>query len=179
MTIIATSAIEVAVRAWLVTELAIEVIMARQATPRPASPYATILIPMPRTVGGYDDAGTLTDPGAPAWASRAMRGDRELTASIQFFGAGAFDLARQASNALNKAAIRGALEVAGIAPKDNGEATDLTELLETEFEERASLEVEFVFADEYTDTVPLIEHVTGTGTFDPGSKTDTFAADIV
>ena len=53
-----------------------------------------------------------------------------------------------------------------------------TELLETKFEERAMLEVEMVFADSYTDTVPLIEKVTGTGTYNPGGKTDTFEADV-
>ncbi len=170
------TAIEDAVRAWLVSELAIEVIIGQQAKPRPASPYATVIIGAPRAIG-YDDAGALTDPGAPAYASRAMRGDRILTASVQIFGAGAMDYARQASNALNKITIRDALATAGIAPVDNGTVTDLTALLETEFEDRAGLEVEFVFADEYTDSVPLVEHVTATGTYTPGSKTDTIQAD--
>jgi len=176
MAIITTAAIENALRTWLVTELAIEVIMAEQAAPRPATPYATISLGNPRTVG-LDDAGALTDPGAPAYASRAMRGDRIITTSIQVFGAGAMDYIRAASNALNKEATKDALSAAGVAPVDIGTLTDLTELLETEFEDRAGLEVEFVFADEYTDTVPLVEHVTAVGTYDPGSKTDTIQAD--
>ena len=61
--------------------------------------------------------------------------------------------------------------------EDNGTITDLTALLETDFEGRALLEVAMVFADSYTDTVPLIEHVTGTGTVDPGSYTVPLQAD--
>ena len=177
MAITTTAALEDALYTWLTAELAITVIMARQAKPRASStPYATVLVPPPRTVG-YDDAGQLTDPGAPAYASRAMRGDREATIEVQVLGPLAFDLVRQASNSLNKQVARSALAAAGMAPKDNGTITDLTELLETQFEERAMLEVEMVFADSYTDSVPLIEHATATGTYNPGGQTDIIQAD--
>jgi hypothetical protein len=178
MAIITSTAIQDAVRTWLTTELTAltDVIFAEQAAPRPAVPFATVKLGAPIKLG-YDDAGALTDPGAPAYASRAMRGDRRLPVSVQIFGAGAMDYARAASNALSKETIRDDLRSTGIAPVDNGTITDLTELLETDFEDRAGLEVVFVFADEYTDTVPLVEHVTATGTYTPGSKTDTIQAD--
>jgi len=93
-------------------------------------------------------------------------------------GVGAADVARAASNALTNVEIREDLRAAGIAPKDNGVLTDLSALMETDWEDRAGLEVEFVFADSYTDTVPLIEKVTGTGTYEPGTIVDPFSAEV-
>jgi hypothetical protein len=179
MAITTTAAIEDALYTWLVAELGIEVIMARSGKPRAsATPYATILVPAPMTTGGYDDAGELTDPnGPPSYGERAMRGDREVAIEVEVLGPLASDYIRQASNSLNKLVARDALAAVGMAPKDNGTITDLTALLETDFEGRALLEVAMVFADSYTDTVPLIEHVTGTGTVDPGSYTVPLQAD--
>jgi len=96
-----------------------------------------------------------------------MAGDRMVTVSIQVFGTDANDNARIAAQCLAKETIRDALNAAGLAPTMGiPTVTDLTALEQTDFKERALLEPVFFIVDEYTDTVPLIERVSGTGTLE-------------
>ena len=57
------------------------------------------------------------------------------------------------------------LAAAGLFSRgDSPPVNDLTTLLETDFEERAQFDAVFGFAEEFADSVPLIEHVQGEGT---------------
>jgi len=165
MSRISRATIENALVSWLSTEMsAVTVILAEQGAPKPGSPFATIKLSGARGQG-LDDRLDITDPGAPAYATQDLLGDRRAPVSVQLFGAGALDYARQAADSLNLQTVRDALWAAGLAPVlPPGEVRDLTGLVQTDFEERAQFDFDLVWGDSYTDTIPLIERVTGSGT---------------
>jgi hypothetical protein len=162
--------IETAVLAWLEAATSETVIFAEQGKPRPSTPYLTAKVGNIVSFG-QDDRRGMTDPGAPSYATQTYRGDREINVSVQAFGSGAMDLARAAANALRTETTRAQLATAGLCHRGVVPAVnELTELLETDFEERAQFDATLAFGEEYTDTVPLIEDVEGQGTF-TGSPT--------
>jgi len=170
---IAAADIRDALRTWLETALSITVIYADRASPRPATPYATLKLLSMRNIG-FDDHGTLTDPGAPALGTQSYKGDRVLTASINVFGNASndpWDLIRTAMNALNAETARSQLATAGLFPRRVTALDDLTGLMDTEWEPRAHFDHEFALADEYTDEMGLIEHVEAEGTFESPNMT--------
>lgn len=151
------------------------VIFEDQDAPRPAPPYLSVRLAGPVIVG-HEDAQAIDDEGL-----QTIRGDREITASVQAFGAGALDLARRAAHALATERTRSQLALSGLCPRGTlPRINDLTQLLETSSEERAQFDAVLAFSDDYTDDVGLIEHVTGTGTFQNPPRDDftvPFAAD--
>lgn len=165
--------IEDAVYTWVQVSTGQTVIFAEQGPPRPDTPYLTIKVNGPVSVG-FDEGRGLADPtGAPDPAVQTYRGEREVSVSVQAFGAGALDYARAAARALSTETTRSQLAAAslfhrGIVPAVN----ELTELLETEFEERAQFDATLGFAEEYTDDVYLIEDVEGQGTFENPPRLD-------
>jgi hypothetical protein len=175
MSLITRATIEAAVVTWLSDATSKTVILANQGTPRPARPYLTVLISSVRTVGG-EDARAISAVGV-----QTIYGDREVSVSVQAFGAGALDLARAAALALNKETVRQKLATSGLCPSGiTPIVAELTELLETDFEERAQFDAVLALGETYTDTVGLIEHVEGEGTITQPGKDDTvvpFAAD--
>lgn len=164
---ITRATIEAALRAWLTASMSgVAVIFADQGAPVPTAPFATIklgtLVPV-----GHDHRLGYTDPGAPAYMTQSMCGDRKLTVSVNVFGSGAMDYARAGANALSKETVRDPLNVAGLAPAAGvPEVRELTGLLDTGFEERAQFDAMFFLGETYTDTMPVIERVSGEGTLE-------------
>ena len=163
------TSIEDAIRDWLGevwSASSVTVIFANQGTPLPATPCATVLLAGPLT-WGHDSRLAITDPGAPSYASQDVHGDRSLSASINVYGSGAFDFARAAVNSLALETIRDGLRSDGLAtPAVNPEVRELTSLQITDPEERAQFDVVFAFGEVTTDSIPLIERVSGTGTIE-------------
>lgn len=152
--------IENAVVVWVAAATGATTIIADQAKPRPATPYATVKVSGFRAIG-FDDKRGITDPGAPAEGVQTYRGDREVTVSVNVIGSGALDLARAAANSLMQRPVRDQLATAGlchrgIVPTVN----DLTGLLDTTFQPRAQFDVRLGLADDHTASVPLVEDVT-------------------
>jgi len=163
---IARTTIEAAVIAWLAGETGLSVVLANQGRPMHGRPCATIKMAS-FLHQGQDQRLALTDPGAPAYASQRLHGCRSVTISISIYGAGALDLARAAADSLAKETVKDAFSTAGIASVAGApDVLDLTELLNTSYEERGQFDAVFFLGEEYTDSVPLIEHVSGTGTFE-------------
>lgn len=176
---ITRATIEDALIVWLAAATSGSVIVADQNKPRPETPYLTVKVQGPLQLG-QDSAGALTDPGAPAYASQAYLGEREVSVSIQAFGSGAVDLARSAVNALSTETTRSQLGTAGLFRRGGPiQVNELTALLDTDFQERAQFDVTFGLVDEYTDSVPLIESVECEGTLSnpPNEdRSETFSA---
>jgi len=178
MSRLTNTAIKTALQAWLVADVAslddAHVIFQNQADPRPkTTPYATIFVPTRIPVGQEHEYGFGTDPGAPAYVPRKMAGDRKMTASIQLFGTGAMDLAAEAAESLNKQTTCDIFYAAGLAPVAGLPTVNaIPQLLETEYEERAQFDAEFLFIDTYTDDQPVIERVSGTETLQHPAGTD-------
>lgn len=171
---ITRAAIENAAIAWVAAATSETAIVSEQGKPRPETPYLTVKVSPPRAMG-HDVDGGLVDPGAPAYATQTYLGQREVAVSIQAYGAGAMDIARSAANALGTETTRAQLGAVGLFRRGALPAiTDLTGLLDTDFQERAQFDVIFGLVDSYTDSVPLIETVEGQGTFD--DRVETFTA---
>lgn len=156
--------IEAAVYTWVQQATGATTIFADQARPRPATPYMVVKLGGPTSVG-HDEERSLSDPGAPSYATMTYRGDRELSVSVQALGAGALDLARAAARALATETTRAQLATSGLCPRGVvPTVNELTGLLETDFQERAQFDATLAFAEDYTDSVPLIETVEAEGT---------------
>lgn len=159
---IATSAIRAALYTWLVDATSLTVIFANQAGPRPSHTYLTLLLMGIRNVG-WDDRRAIDDSGI-----QDLKGDRIATASINAYGAAAWDKVRDAINDLHKTTVRDKLKAASLTPRRVLALDDLTALIETEWEPRAHFDAEFGLMDEYTDDVGLIEHVEVTEKYQNG-----------
>lgn len=140
-----------------------KVIFANQAAPRPAPPYATInpRISMVR-LGAYDEE-RLVD-GQPGIIKRI--GHRRITASINLFGPDALALAAATQDGLERYDVLGTLETVGLTVISRGELRDLTNFLETEYEERGQFDVTFGLAVDSTEDVSWIEAVEFEGEYD-------------
>ena len=166
------AAIESAALTWVAAATGATVIFTDQNKPRPATPYLAIKVSGPIAVG-HDETRGLTDPGAPAYAEQTYRGDREVSVSVQAFGAGAMDLARAAARALVTETTRVQLATAGLCHRGVvPTVNELTALLETDFEERAQFDATLAFAEDFADSVPLIETVEGQGTYQNPPRAD-------
>jgi len=164
---ITSAQIYAAFRSWLSTATGLTVIHEQAAStgPRPGTTYVTVKLLAIRQVG-WDDYGELTDPlGPPAYGTMPIRGDRVLTASINVIGPNAVDKARDAMNDLNKETVRDQFRAAKIAIRRVTAYDDLTGLFDTEWEPRVHFDQEFAIADNYTDSIAIIEHVEGTAEF--------------
>lgn len=174
---ITSAQIYAAFRSWLSTATGLTVIHEQAAPtgPRPGTTYVTVKLLAIRQVG-WDDYGELTDPGAPAYGTMPIRGDRVLTASINVIGPDAVDKARDAINDLNKETVRDQFRAAKIAIRRPVALDDLTGLFDTEWEPRIHFDQQFGLADNYTDTIGIIEHVEGSYelTTPSGVISDTF-----
>jgi hypothetical protein len=153
-----------ALRAWFLPATGLadaKVIWANQNGPRPLPPFATINPRVAiRRLGVYDEE--RLDPDAPGQIDRV--GQRKLTISCNAYGPGAIDLLERAQEALDTNAARAAFASAGLAVSDRGEVRDLTKLLETQYEERAQLDVVFALATASSEDAGYIESAEITAT---------------
>lgn len=131
------------------------VIFADQDAPQPDRPYATIKVLSENKLGVLDDQSAPNNLGIAS-----LKGHREATIQVQFYGPGAVQLALNARNSLNKSSVLfGLFWTNGIAIVSDDEVTNVSALLETEIEERALLTLVARYAVEQTDDVGYIETV--------------------
>jgi hypothetical protein len=123
------------------------------------TPYVTVRIAGITPIGQDDRLPVDLETG-----EQDIYGDRLVTVSCQAFGAGALDRIRALSNSIWRETIAAGLLAAGLCPQMPGPINDLTQLLETEPEERAHVDINFGVKDLYSDQVGVIEHVEGDGT---------------
>jgi hypothetical protein len=163
------TAIENALHAWLAASTglaAANVIWSNQSNPQPARPYVT----MKMLDLGHVGRDALTHAYDPTAVPRAeltttVDGRRELTIAVQVFSASttgaatARALLTKAQTALSLPGVQSVLSAAGLAILNEGRITDLTELLETRWQSRASVDVQFNCVDSAQETTGFIESV--------------------
>lgn len=159
--------IEDALYSWVSVSTGATTVFLEQGAPRPATPYMTVKV-VSLTPTGLDSLVSVSDPlGPPNEATATYRGDREVSVSVQGIGPGAMDLCLTAANSLNKQSFVDSLAASGLFRRGLIPAvTDITALLETDYEERAQFDAIFALCDEYTDSVSLIETVEVDGTLE-------------
>ena len=153
------AAIEVVVRNWIMEATSLsgpKVIFDKPNAPKPKEPYCTI---DPNTAVarlGIRDEERLSDdnPGVIEFV-----GNRRITMSINFYGENANTLANNAMNKLQSYGVAELFRVANVSPEDLGGVRDLTFLEDTEYTQRAQLDVALLATSSFTEDVGYIETV--------------------
>ena len=149
------SALEDSLYAWADAVLSVPVIFAEQGGPRPSVPYITIKVRAPTMTGPLEEAPPDSN------RDQETRIYYEVPVSIQLFGSGAMDRATKLQFSLGKSADGPGytLSQAGLSHLRTDGMDDITELVDTEWEERVSLDLIFMHQATETDAVDTIEHV--------------------
>ncbi len=152
---------------------AVPVIYADQSSPRPNYPYAVLRLESIVKVG-WDELRSLDDQNIATYG-----GQRRGSVSIDYFGNNPVQEMTKAANSLEKQSILDLFSSGGIAIQEKNEVLNLTRILETDFEPRASFDFFIGFADNYEDDLGIIESVEIAGEMDEGNFTVTTGPEII
>jgi hypothetical protein len=133
----------------------VPVIFAEQSNaPRPTQrPYITLKILGPKQIGYAE----MDGPNGSGIAG--IRAQYTIRALLQGFGDGAIEQLNKIDFSFNKPSIVDlAIEKSFAYHKSNG-VRDITQFLDTKWEQRATLEIEFYISDEDTDDVGFIDSI--------------------
>lgn len=137
------------------TETGLTTIFAQQNAPRPDLPYCVINILSNVKIGLRDEQREINDLNEATYC-----GTREATVEVQFFGDDAFQNAQLLQAAFSKQGVLETFRDADMAIVDDGDVTDITTSLDSQFEVRAILDPIIVrYLIETTVDVDTIETV--------------------
>lgn len=137
-----------------------------RAAPRPETyPYATIRLGTIIQVG-HDELRDIDEDTCLA----NIGGQRRGTVSINFFGPRPFENVMKAYNSLEKMSLIDTFYAAGFSILEKNDVQNLTGMLETKFEERASFDFFIGFAENIEDDLGIIETVDLTATVTADGK---------
>lgn len=138
-----------------------------QGEPRPPKPYMTVKFTSPGTKSGFDSSAIVMEGGLPT-TKRVVGGQRKVTADFNCFGTSheeAYNYMALWQSALETETIQEMLRRSGIALWRNGSVADLSALLNTGYEGRAQMQVDFGAAANIVedlgemDSVPIAAEV--------------------
>ncbi len=127
------------------------VVWADQAAPRPPRPYIVLRLSGGFRVSGADEIRATTTPGVPE-----IVGHRRFICAIQVHGTGIQQKAEDLNFSLGKPSVLASLAIAGVSIISEGDIVNLSEYLETKFEERYAFDVEFLALAASTDNTGYI-----------------------
>lgn len=141
---------------WAVTNIpsGMPVIYLYNNAPRPTVDYITLLISTCTTIG-WDWTENPTDDSGIS----NMVGDREFTVQIQGYGGDPMTVLQNLRTSLQKQSVLDTLNAVGIVSVNWLGISDITTLIDTRFEQRASMDILFRMADIYTDNLGVIDTV--------------------
>jgi len=131
----------------------IPVIFYNQNAPRPSLPYITLYLQSLLAIG--EDYTTTPD----VIGGVDLIGDREFTLQVQSYGGDPMTLLENMRTSLQKQTVLDTLREDGIVFVNHFPINDITALLDTEFETRASMDILFRIAQFDEDISGLIETV--------------------
>ncbi|WP_448510320.1 phage neck terminator protein [Immundisolibacter sp.] len=123
----------------------VTIIWANQAEARPEKPYVSLQIIMGPKKIGYDDELVGADNKV------ARRGVRELTVSVNYFGAEALTKMASFQESIELPTAREMLRVTNLVLVRSTSPRDLSALMENRFETRAQMDVDFRLSSEVKD----------------------------
>lgn len=129
------------------------VIFYNENSPRPALPYVTLYLQSLVQIG--DDY----VPRPDGLGDLTIVGDREFTLQIQSYGGDPITLLENMRSSLQKETVLATLREDNIVFVQHNPINDITALLDTEFEPRASMDILFRIAQTDTDNHGLITTV--------------------
>lgn len=141
---------------WVVANIpvAMPAIYLYSNSPRPTVDYVTLYISSVVQIG-WD---YVQDPMSDAGINQQV-GDREFTLQIQAYGGDPLTVLNNLRTSLQKQSVLDTLRANGIALANWFPVNDLTQLVDTRFEQRGSMDVLFRMADIYSDTSGVIDIV--------------------
>ncbi len=129
--------------------------------PRPAKPYLTVKVgPIPRE--GQDERQDKWVSGITL--TRHERGARRAFVSVQGFGIGADDYLEMARTGLALPKARAVFNSTAIEFQNAGPILNLTDMLDTSFEQQFSWDVEAYYLQDYTETLDTVDSIVVNGT---------------
>lgn len=136
-----------------------KIIWLDQNVPRPEKPYIGMRI-TPFVQVGQDYVGHPDNAG-----DANINGNREFTLMIQHYGVGSVQVLENLRSSLQKPTIQESLREDGIVFVDRLDISDISELFDNEYEERATMDLLFRIAQSITDNVGVIESTNIEGTY--------------
>lgn len=150
---------ENAIQAWAASASGLEAIIANQDGPRPPEPFVTVQV---RDVGAQG-LPYRTPPREDGTAE--IHEDRTIMASVQIFGTDALNLGNALRATLERQETRLTFLQDGITFVRAQPVADLTQVVGTGFEPRASLDIEWRAAFQVADVVGCITSVETAGDY--------------
>lgn len=123
-------------------------------SPRPAVPYITLFLQSIVSVGQDWSAGVTDISGAIN-----QKGDRQFTLSIQAYGGDPLTTLENIRTSLQKQTVLDTLRANGIAFYTALTINDITDLVDSQWERRATLDVLFGIGQVYTDAPGFFDEV--------------------
>lgn len=136
------------------------VIFYQPNSPRPIVAYISIFLNFSNMIG-YD----YTAPNAETNGNVYMKGDRQMTVQLQAYGNDPITVLENIRTGLQKQTILDILGAGGISFLTSFGINDITDLVDSQFEKRAQLDISLAIAQEYFDnpgffdTIELTENI--------------------
>jgi len=133
---------------WASNEVPVDmpVIWWQPNAPRPNVPYVTLFLQSVTAVNQDWSA-----PNADVNGVIAMKGDRNFTLQVQAYGSDPLTLLENIRTSLQKQTVLDNLRIDGIAFYQSLTINDITDLVDSQFERRAQLDILFGIGQIYTD----------------------------
>ena len=122
--------------------------------PRPTVPYVTLYLNSVVSVGQ-----DWTEAEADSTGTVDMKGDRQFTLQVQGYGNDPLTVLENIRTSLQKQTVLDTLRANGIAFYQSLNIGDITELVDSQFERRAQLDILFGIAQIYTDTPGYFDEI--------------------
>lgn len=138
----------------LVLPLTVPVIYYQPNAPRPEVPYVTLHILSSVSIHQDWSDNNINNAGI-----LSMKGDRQFTLQIQSYGGDVITRLESLRTSLQMQSVLDTLRDEGIAFYQSFQINDITELVDSEFEKRAQMDILFGIAQTYNDNVGFFEEV--------------------
>ena len=142
-----------AIHTWLKKQIGDElssakaVIWAEENGPRPKRPYATLKLVTPsQKPAGRDNLRSEVDTHGNT--TFVVNGPRRMFVDVNVFGVGAVELLTMARDSLDDPTVVDYFSANGLQVEQEGQVSNETELLESEFQERARMSMIFGYTFE-------------------------------
>lgn len=134
--------------AWAITvvPMGMPVIFYEPNAPRPTVPYVTLYL---NTITAVNQ--DWSAPDADNAGSIDMKGDRQFTLQVQAYGNDPLTVLENIRTSLQKQTVLDTLRANGIVFYQSLTINDITELVDSQFERRAQLDILFGIAQIYND----------------------------
>lgn len=141
---------------WAVTQVPVgmPVIWWQPNAPRPTVPYITLFL---QSITAVNQDWTAPDANASGVVD--MKGDRNFTLQVQAYGSDPLTLLENIRTSLQKQTVLDTLRANGIAFYQSLTINDITDLIDSQFERRAQLDILFGIGQVYTDNPGYFDEI--------------------